>query len=244
MISVGWPVNVNTKIIDSTTISIGEGGFIEDQSSNGFKYRRATSLASPDKYNVTMDFNWLEKDENGLSEFDRFVRWFKYKHQYGANPFWFDSIARFSINGPVYDDSGNVVQCKYKIASALNTQKSGFCMRVTMTWEEVYVGEIEYTEKDLTLDRLEGKKGEITLVYNRPFTTETPTPEWYSFSYAVAGTTDISQFTPLPQATRVRCKTHNSVTAYIDMSELTDGEAYTVCVGDELTDNTKVTFVA
>lgn len=243
MTEVGWPVNVNTKILDSTTISIGEGGFVEDSSSNGFKYRRATSLANPNKYQVTMDFDWLTKDANGLSEYDRFVRWFEYKHQYGANPFWFDSITRFSINGPVYDGSGNIVQCKYKISSALNCQKSGFSMRVTMTWEEVYVGIIEIQEDQLVLDRTEGKLGEITLVFSTKITT-TLSPTSHYFYYAIAGTTNPDNFIALPSATRTRSKTEKSVTFYMDMSALVTGVPYTIIVDRQFRDSTKCTFIA
>lgn len=243
METVGWPINVNDKILDATTISIGESGFIEDASSNGFKYRRATSLASTDKYNVTMDFDWLEKDANNLSEFDRFVRWYKYKHQYGANPFWFDSIARFSINGPLYDDSGNIVQCKYKIAGPLNCQKSGFSMRVTMPWEEVYAGVVNIADEIPVLDHLEAKNGEIVMIYTQPL-TYTPTPDSLTFSYAPAGTTDINEFTDFSEPKRVRAVSDKVISVEVDMGDLIVGQAYTISADYQLTASHKVTFVA
>lgn len=165
MAVIGWNADVNTKILDSTTISIGDTGFIEDSSSNGFKQRRASSLISPDKYQVTMDFDWLTKDADGRSEFDRFVLWYKYKHQYGSNPFWFESISRFNINGPVIGYDGNPVMCQYKITSAPSFSKSGFCMRCTMTWEEVYGGLIKVDEKKQALDKIEVYQNRVVATY-------------------------------------------------------------------------------
>lgn len=139
---ISWLNSVNRRILDQTQINIGEGGFVEDKSSNGeFKERRLTSLAVPDTFNVVMDFDWLVKDQNGMSEFDRFVYWYKYTHKRGVNPFWFDSITRFGVNTSIEDTTGlGNGKCQYKITSGLKPQKSGFSYRVTMTWEEVYSG--------------------------------------------------------------------------------------------------------
>lgn len=169
--AISWAQNVNKKILDSTQITIGEGGYVEDKSANGeFEERRLTSLAVPDTFNVVMDFNWLEKDEYGQSEFDRFVNWYKYVHKRGTKPFWFDTITDFDINGainkinPVTKEES---KCQYKITSSLKPVKSGFCYRVTMTWKEVYSGAgILVQQNEIVPDRMTVDNGHIQLYFN------------------------------------------------------------------------------
>ena len=195
MAVISWRTDVNTRILDSTTISTGEGGWKEDSSENGFKQRRAVSLAVPDKYQVTMDFDWLEKDENGNSEFDRFLSWYKYRHMYGTNPFWFESIARFNINGPITTEDNKPVMCQYKITSGLSFSKSGFCMRCTMTWEDVYTGIVQAKIPSSEIDHLEAENGKLYIIYsNTP--DEYPSPTSNSFYYSKnLESTDLSDFT-------------------------------------------------
>lgn len=181
---VRWPPSVNKRIIDSTTITIGENAYVENKSDSGnFSDRYLTSLFSPDTYQVVMDFDWQEKDSNGDSEFDRFVKWYKYDEQRGANPFEFPSITRFGVNGSGYYQSemgetskdssykaGNSVELsRYKITSALQIQKSGFCYRVSMTWQEVYtkIIEIKNNESVPQIDTSDVTvPGEILVQYN------------------------------------------------------------------------------
>lgn len=90
---IGWPVNVNQRILIDTSITEGEGGKVEDQTSNGHKETRATSLVTPKKYNVKMDFDWggtgsefqYPVDANGRTEYDRFIRWYQFSHQKERN---------------------------------------------------------------------------------------------------------------------------------------------------------------
>ena len=160
---VGWPAFVNQKVIDSTDITIGEGGVEEDNAENSVvSDRNLTSLAVPDTFQVVMDFDWLKKyddegnrlkpsDPNfkqGLSEFDRFVKWYKYIHLRGTHPFEFPSITRFHV-------TGSVDTALYKITSSLKPQKSGFSMRITMTWKEVYSGAIQIETVDPKVDHVE-----------------------------------------------------------------------------------------
>lgn len=177
---ISWRTDVNTKIIDSTTITIGENAWVEDSSANGYKQRRASSLVNSNKFNVTMDFNWLEKDADGNSEFDRFCNWYKFRHQYGVNPFYFESIERFNINGPIIGSDGNPVMCQYKITSAPNFSKSGFCMRCTMTWEEVYSGIIQTKLPVFRIDHIEASRGQIIVQYT-DIPDEVPNPETHKF---------------------------------------------------------------
>lgn len=164
---IGWATNVNQRILDTTSLVHGEGGYVEDGDMAGRKNRRLTSYITPDIYNVTMDFNWEEKDSNGESEYDRFLKWFNYKHRRGVNPFEFPSIRKFKT-------SGSNEMARYKITSSLNASKSGFCMRVTMTWEEVYDGYIEIPEDDYSMDHIVAQNGKVTIYFkNAPLSLPT-----------------------------------------------------------------------
>lgn len=160
MKTIGWATNVNDRIIEETTISIGENGFVEDKESNGYEERRLTALAIPDTFNVVMDFDWggqgseyqYPADPDGTTEYDRFVKWYKFVHKRGSNPFWFPCITKHSVdNMRNYDKAG---MCLYKITSALSPQKSGYSMRISMTWKEVYSGIIEVPIQHDTIDHI------------------------------------------------------------------------------------------
>lgn len=139
MTVIVWPAGVNQKVLSETSITTGEGGFKEDKSDNGWGQRRPTSFVNPDKYNVQMDFDWEIEDSEGLTEYNRFMQWYKFMCKFGANPFVFPSINKqMNING-------SAKMCHYKITSPLQQQESGSCMRITMTWEEVFSGYIEAT---------------------------------------------------------------------------------------------------
>lgn len=179
---IGWPVGVNTVILDSTNGTVGETGVKELNTDNGLTERRLTTFITPRSYNVTMDFDWAEKDENGLSEFDRFEQWFAYRHQSGSNPFWFDSISKFNVNGSLKDSDGRPVQCQYVIAKGYQFTKSGYSMRVTMTWKEVYSGIVSYEEPDPILDFINAENGYITVFYTNKL-SEIPTLTAHNFYY-------------------------------------------------------------
>lgn len=143
---IGWATGVNKKILDSTSISIGDKGFVEDSGdSSSFTERRLNTLYAPDTYNVFMDFDWAVKDEDGNSELDRFVNWYKYRHKRGVNPFEFPSISKFNVYG-------STKTCYYQITSPLAMQKSGYCMRVSMTWKEYYSGIIEIPDVEISVN--------------------------------------------------------------------------------------------
>lgn len=192
---ISWRTDVNTKILDSTSITIGENAWVEDSSSNGYKMRRAKSLVNSNKFQVTMDFNWLDKDKNGDSEFDRFCNWYKFRHEYGSNPFYFESIERFNINGPVLASDGNPLMCQYVITSAPSFQKSGFCMRCTMTWEEVYSGIIQVNTPTFAVDALLAERGKLYLTFTA-IPEEIPNIETFDFFRTNKLTsTDMSDYT-------------------------------------------------
>ena len=186
---IGWAGNVNQRIIDQTTFTIGEGGIIEDSNANGFTDTRATALTVPDSYQVIMDFDWgntpadfqYPVDSDGNSEYDRFIRWYKFKHKKGTNPFWFPAITKQNINNLRSDD--NAGMCLYKITSSLSPQKSGNSMRVSMTWKEVYSGMIEMPEIEAEPDSITALNGAVTIKY-KEIPDETPLIDDYTFQYS------------------------------------------------------------
>lgn len=215
---VGWPADVNQRVIDSTSMTIGDGGFLEQESeTKTFSERTLTSLASPDTYNVVMDFDWAQKDSNGESEFDRFVKWFKTVHKRGVNPFEFPSISNFTVNG-------SVKTCQYKITSGLNPSKSGFSMRVTMTWKEVFTGSFTVKEPENTLQRIDVKDGKATVVYYAPLSI-TPTITDSTLKYKKTTDTNFTEISI--DSIRAYGKY-----AYIRFSAITDPGDYNISYSD------------
>lgn len=140
---IGWPTGVNQVILDSTTISIGEGALRTDELENGHKQSVQKSPYVPEKYQVKMVFDWVnEVGSTGKTEYQLFTEWYKYKHKCGSVPFEFPKILYSSNLGiPTMDAHQNTQYVEYyKITSATEGVKSGECVDVTMTWEAVYTG--------------------------------------------------------------------------------------------------------
>lgn len=200
----GWPNNVNNKILIETTITEGDGGTAEDSMSNGFKARRATSLVTPRKYNVKMDFDWggagsefqFPVDEHGLTEYDRFIRWYKFQHQKGTRPFWFPCITKDSIDNLQPSDKSGM--CLYQITSSLQEQVSGYSMSITMTWEEIYSGILTIPAQSYELKSVVGKNGKATVTF-----------------------TDIPSTVPLPTDFTVTCVINNDLIRELPISSVT-----------------------
>lgn len=152
---IGWPANVNKIIIDSTTLTMGEGA-VENELENGKFETWLKSSCVPDTINVTMDFDFFELDEYGLSEFDRFRRWFKYSHKCGTVPFEFPTIYN--------TDENNKKFSTYRIKGTPSFSKRGLCNRTTMTWIEEFNGTIEIPKTSLKLEEIYAENGTITLL--------------------------------------------------------------------------------
>lgn len=175
-ISSEWSDTVNKRILESTSYTTGTGGKIDYSGADGaFSDRRLTDERVSNQYSVSMDFDWLNLDSNGQSEFDRFVDWYIYGHKYGINTFSFPAIDNINskgayrcyylspskqktfitesdyILGKVSADKecyyridySDAQQDKYRITSPLTAIKSGFCMRVSMTWENIVTSELD-----------------------------------------------------------------------------------------------------
>ncbi len=125
---IGWPVNVNQIVLDSTTISIGEGALRTDELENGHKQSIQKSPYVPEKYQIKMSFDWVnEVGTTGKTEYQLFTDWYKYRHKCGSVPFEFPEILYSSNTGiPTLDQHQNVQYTEYyKITSATEGAKSG-----------------------------------------------------------------------------------------------------------------------
>lgn len=158
---IGWAKYVNRRIIDSTTVTVGEGAVQSDSIENSPKSkRRMTVFNAPDKFQVTMHFNCYEKiyyDENGnalpsslygTTEKDRFFKWYKTEHKCGVNPFEFPSILWNSNQVDSINEEevarGLLPSFEhYIITSAVEGSKHGDDIEVKMTWETYSTDEYE-----------------------------------------------------------------------------------------------------
>ena len=59
---VGWPTKVNRSVLDSTQATVGEGATKEESLETGKKRSKMTVSNAPKKFNVTMRFNYVDKD--------------------------------------------------------------------------------------------------------------------------------------------------------------------------------------
>ena len=152
---IGWAAGVNRIILDSVQFSVGENAVKTDDLESGGKRTVRKGMYVPDKFTVSMDFNWLEKVGNtGKTEYQLFLDWYKYKHKFGAVPFEFPRILYSSNTGILIYDAENQNKSYteyYKITSAVAGQKSGECVRVNMSWETVYGGELSIPDVDMEI---------------------------------------------------------------------------------------------
>lgn len=189
---IGWATNVNKEIIDSTTISVGNGATVEDSiETGGQKKKRLVSANPPDKYNVTMAFEFVTKGADGLTELERFYAWYKYRHCYGVNPFLFPAILINSNRqqGMSQEDVDYIVariahgdpNAKlpdneyYVITSAIEGSKSGNHLEISMTWETYATGAFTISAETSTVDHIVAENGYVD-VYLTSTPSSEPTP--------------------------------------------------------------------
>lgn len=149
---IGWPAKVNRVILDSSSITMGENALQTDNLEGGGKRSSLKGGFIPDKYSVKMEFNWADTVRGtGKTELQLFLEWYKYKHKYGSVPFEFPAILYSPSSGILkadrdgMDGRGSPAYYRtefYKITSAVEGAKSGYCTEVTMTWESVYGGTV------------------------------------------------------------------------------------------------------
>lgn len=220
MAYVGWAKNVNKVIIDSTSVNIGDKAVVEDDLEIGKKKRRVKMSNVPDTFEVTMDFDWFQKDSKGLTEKDRFLQWYKNVHRYGCNPFEFPSICAGS-GSPVGTNEW------YRITSGIKGQKSGLCMRVTMTWETVYNGVIKVSAPTMEIDHIEAFADHCNVILKAQPPIEPTSQTWQLQIFKSS-----NPITVIPN----RFYYDDYRTAIIYYPEITEKGNYTVNIDDNMSD--------
>ena len=246
---IGWANNVNKEILDSTTISVGNGAAVEDSlESGGQKKRRLVSANPPDKYSITMAFNCVEKNytpsgatvNDNLTELERFYAWYKYVHCYGTNPFIFPAILINSnrMNGESQESIEHIIERirngdptaklpdneYYIITSAVEGAKSGHHLQITMTWETYATGAYTIPDEQSEIDHIEAENGCVTVTLDSIPQTEPTINTWQlkiSKDSGTATTQTITAFTY-----------DGLVTAKLYFTPKTSAGSYVAYIGD------------
>lgn len=164
---IGWSSHCNRIILDSTSITLGEEATTQTELASGRKRSALRGSYCPDKYSVTMEFEWEQTDESGKNELQYFYEWYKYKHKFGTVPFEFPKIL-YSPNSGIkpYDDHYSYREVEYyKITSAVEGKKSGTKVQVNMTWETVYGGVISINEPNPSVNFIEATSSFLNIYY-------------------------------------------------------------------------------
>lgn len=230
---IGWAANVNQIILDSTTVTVGEGATVSDTiESSGQKRFRLACSNPPDKYNVKMAFDCMAQDKNGLTELERFYAWLKWAHCFGLNPFQFPAILLNSNRKRNYlehdsqDDHGGhpVIYNKktdyeyYTITSTAEAQKSGNSMEVSMTWQTYSSGYIKITDTETEIDHISASNGCVAVFYKNTLSSY---PAVNSFTLTVDGA-----------AEKIKRLTYDGEqTVYLYFSKKTEAGTYRAQVG-------------
>lgn len=230
----GWPLNVNKIILDSTPVVVGEGATVQDSlEAGGQKKSRLTCSNPPDKFSVTMDFDFADKKyiNNKYTECDLFWVWYKTVHKYGTVPFQFPAILINSNRQEGYCQEeishGNVPDTEYYcITSAVNGEKSGLSQRVSMTWETYATGVVQVEEPEFEVDHIEAVNGEIAVVLS-----DTPSYEPNSGTWDVYYTKD-GMVTP-GSLLISGCAFDGDRTAYLYFDAITEPGTYVITIEDK-----------
>lgn len=207
MAYIGWPTNVNKIILDSTTVTVGDGATVQDSlETGGQKKTRLARENSSDKYSVTMTFSFTEEskegDPNGFTELDRFWVWYKWVHCYGTNPFRFPAILLNSNrqygwateerehianrqNNTEHREGSDILTADdipdyeyYRITSAAEGSKSGTDCQITMTWETYATGPITVPDETAAVYAIEPVNGYIDVLLTSTPRTEPTDTTW------------------------------------------------------------------
>lgn len=205
-----WAHNVNKRIIDSSNVTVGDGATVKESlESGGLAKSRLTCSNPPDKYSVTMDFDFSTPIYNGYTELDLFWIWYKDVHKFGTVPFEFPAILlnsnRMAANSQ--SEIANIIARLengdttavlpdteyYCITSALNGQKSGFSQRITMTWETYATGSIQVEIDECEIDTLLAENGILKVILTEePDPLNIPNSATWSFNISKNGGTATS----------------------------------------------------
>lgn len=213
---IGWPLGVNKIIIDSTTLDLGEGT-VENDLEVGQTESWLKSSCIPETINVTMDFDFFEKDEDGLSEFDRFNRWFKFVHKYGTVPFEFPTIYKTGRETKSLST--------YRIKKSPSYQKRGLCNRASMVWEEVFKEIINIPNVETSIVQGYAENGTFSIILNQTPATSITTDSFKTHLYKN------DQEIPLEI---LSIETDGAVIGY-SFNPLNESGVYTITVSDDKT---------
>lgn len=256
---IGWATNVNKIILDSTNITVGNGAIVSDTlESGGQKKSRLISANPPDKYQVTMSFNCDDKDVDhdgnyvgdGLTEYERFMAWFKYRHCYGANPFQFPAILINSNQNRTAsteetehiihriengDTTAKLPDLEYYIiTSSVEGNKEGHDQKVTMTWETYATGAYTIPDDEASVKSIVAENGYVDVVLTST-PREEPTTTTWNLLIAAPG----SQFT---QETVLFCVFDGDVTVRLYFEKKTSPIGIYVVKIDDKTSSFEVTL--
>ena len=210
---IGWANHVNKEILDSATITVGEGATVEDSlESGGQKKKRLISANPPDKYSVTMAFNCVDKNytpsgatvNDNLTELERFYAWYKHVHCYGTNPFIFPAILinSYRLNGESQESIEHIIERirngdptaklpdneYYIITSAVEGRKSGHHLEITMTWETYATGAYTIPDNEAVIDHIEAENGCVDIYLTAIPSTEPTIDTWDLYISKDSGT--------------------------------------------------------
>ena len=229
---IGWPTQVNRRIIDQTNVTVGEGATITDAIEGSPKQRRRVVCANPaDKFSVIMHFDCYERfthyedgtevpvthPDYNTTEKDRFFRWYKNLHKFGTVPFEFPAILWNSNMKESFDEDevarGHVpFNEHYIITSAVEGAKHGFDIEVKMTWETFATGIYEVPYDEPSVLEVEFHNGYAVVLLENECTT---TPVSTDFRlYIDDNSTSLSLYNA----------DKDSVTFYITYNKFTSGE--------------------
>ena len=206
----GWAVDVNKIILDSTSVSVGDGAKVTDElEAGGLKKSRLTCSNPPDRFSVVMEFDFSERkyDVNGrlYTEIELFWSWYKNVHKFGTVPFQFPAIlinsnrqkgyAQSDIEaGTLYDAKGNVVSRNlvpdteyYCITSAVDGSKNGLCQQVSMTWETYATGVLQVVDEGFGITAIKAHNGYVEVVMSEPMPSYEPNSATWAAKYSKDG---------------------------------------------------------
>lgn len=245
MAYIGWATNVNKVILDSTTITVGDGATVQDAlETGGQKKSRLVSATPADRYQVTMLFNCVDKgvDHDGAwvgdnyTEYERFMRWFKYRHCYGVNPFKFPAILinsnqQRSASTEELEHITNRIENGdltaelpdyeyYRITSAAEGSKTGHDQQISMTWETVATGAFSIPDNEVTVMTIAAENGYVDILLSAS-PTEEPTENTWTVMLSAAG----DEF---EQETVTHCVFDGDTTVRLYFEKKTKAGIYTV----------------
>lgn len=178
---ISWARNVNRIVTDESSISVGQGAVVSDQSENGSEMSRLTGSGTPERYQVTMFFSNSATDSfylnNGKTEWQAFLDWFKYESCMGTKPFYFHHLS----------DPNNTTPQVYKISTnGIPTgSPNGEYIKCTMQWIQIFNGFITIPVSSDVGDSISVVDGQIDFRFTEE-PNEIPKKEDFYASYQIS----------------------------------------------------------